>query len=901
MKLTSYACVSILFGAPLADRNEQGRLNMKNAESNRSLYVLCVDDEPELLDALGDAVRARGLIPLTANSAAEAMPLLAKHHRSIVLVLSDYNMPDVHGLELRAKMLGEFKHVPFVIVSGHITREDALKGVELKIAGFAEKPFSPETMDNIIKEHSAERIANIRDEAELVQGFVADAENLIEEVESLLLVLESNPADMETINRIFAIAHTIKGASGFFVPKTIHRFTHAYEDFLSPYKKNAQPVPPEAVSVLLKGLDVIKSLLPPLQNGTAEPAPLEELLQVFNAPKEKSPHRDGETKTGSEAKAVQPPSPRDEIKVPISVLDQFMELSGEITVIRNMINKLVRAVEKDIPGNKNVNLLSELLDEMHKINGQMQDKVLDLRKFSCKNIFRPLKRAVRDLAGNLKKEIDFQTHGEELRVDTAVAEILGNSLIHMVRNCVDHGIENSETRRTAGKNPTGTISVEAKELNQEVVITIRDDGKGIDPEMIRRKVVEKKLYTTEAAARMTLQELQAVIFESGFSTAAQVTDVSGRGVGMDMVKKAVTGGGGRIEIESQPGKGSTIRLIIPVPKMVMIINSLLVRGGQHLLAIPQENLVRLLSVPSGHRKEVIRHTQGADFLFVENELFPILRLEATLALQSERSFSIPQGSEELRFALVSCEECRFALLVDEIFDVEDTVVKKLGQHLQDISLYRGATFLGDGRVGLILNISGLARHSGIGGTIPGAQSTGVISSERIADNQSKIRNLLLLEMRKPGLFGIFLDDIFRLENIPAKDLQRSGNIRIAIYRNEACPIFSGDDLLRYSSESDKESDASKNQLSILILSIDGYFLGIDVERIIDLVETNALADTELSDRKGISGALIHNEQTVTILNAAELFELAHERGIRLSTRPEDTSSKELEHFKSGAN
>lgn len=841
---------------------------MENKAGAKPTYIICVDDEPELAEAYAKVAASLGFEPLLATSGEEALAHLEKFSRRTVLVVSDYQMPGMNGLELRKKMLSGHGQVPFVLTSGHISKEEALKSIELKISGFLAKPFHTEAIRNLITESAKERIASLREEDDLVNGFISDAENLIEEMESLLLGLEAQPADIDTINRIFAIAHTIKGASGFFQPKTIHRFTHAYEDFLTPYKRNATPVPPSAMAVLLKGLDVIKSLLTPLRDGTPESTSLEELLEIFKAAPAESeaaaasndPAKPAEGKAGVSSR------PREEVKVPFAILDSFMELSGEITVIRNMINKLVRALEKDSPGNRNVALLSELLDEMHKINGQMQDKIVDLRKVGCKQIYRPLKRAVRDLATALGKEVDLQTKGEDIRVDTSIAEILSNSLIHMVRNCVDHGLEATAARTAAGKPAMGSIVIETRESNQEVLVTIQDDGKGIDTEVIRKKAVEKNLFTAERAQAMSEKELQAVIFDSGFSTAAKVTDVSGRGVGMDMVKKAVTGGGGRIEIDSQVGKGTSFRLCIPIPRMVTIISSLLVRAGNHLLAIPQENLSRLVAVPEAVRAKSIRSPHGADLLIAGEDLVPIINLDAVLNGARENYFRITEKSGDCQFAIVNCERGQFAILVTQIHDAEDTVVKKLGRDLKELSLFRGATFLGDGAVGLILDISELVRFTGIAASGQNAKIRQEI------EELSTARSLLLLEIDQPGIFGIYLEDIFRLETFPAAQIQLSGNVPVIIYRGDTCPIFGLDELLAYPMDSNLGAS-----VDALVLATPHGYVAVRVKRIVDLVKTESKLDTELSDRQGVLGALLHDERAVTVLSGTNLGELAIHR------------------------
>ena len=286
------------------------------------------------------------------------------------------------------------------------------------------------------------------------------------------------------------------------------------------------------------------------------------------------------------AAAVGKKSDDDVIKVPTKILNEFMELSGEITVIRNTVNKLVSNLQKELTGNPDLYLLAEFLEEMHKINSSMQSKITELRKVSLKNIYRTFPRTVRDLNLSLGKQIDLKIFGDELRVDTKLAQVLKNSLIHVIRNSADHGIESAEKRRANNKEGKGTINLRSFEAGDDVIVEVEDDGGGIDSSRIASRAVEKNLYTVDEVNRLTEKQVFKIIMEPGFSTAAQVTDISGRGVGMDMVKSSVESIGGKIDIDSQLGQGTKFSLKLPIPKSVMIIQSLLVRIGQREFNVP---------------------------------------------------------------------------------------------------------------------------------------------------------------------------------------------------------------------------------------------------------------------------------------------------------------------------
>lgn len=825
--------------------------------------ILCVDDESDVLEVYADYIGSLGFHVLTAKSADEALEILRAQHFKIVLIFSDFSMPGKTGFDLRKEQLELHANIPLVIISGHITKETALKALELKIAGFIPKPFDQASIGSAIKDHAESRIQQLQEEAELTSAFVSDAENLMEEMEQHLLELESHPGNTELVDRVFAIAHTIKGSSGFFNPKTIHKFTHKFEDYLSFYKKSLQPIPPQAISVLLKGLDIIKSLVTALKEGNVAAGDVDDLAKIFSQPtagtglaqvnEEKDP-----AKTSSTAK--------DEIKVSTHLLDQFMELSGEITVIRNMINKLVNSIERTVTGNKDVHQLSELLDEMHKINTQMQDRIVDLRKVKVRTVYRPLQRAVRDLSSQLKKPINFKTKGEDVRIDTSIAEVLSTSLIHMVRNCVDHGIESAEDREKVGKTKEGQVDLSVQQQDQEIVVHIRDDGKGINPEIIRKKIVEKKLVNEAQAQSMSKEALQAMIFEPGFSTSAQVTDVSGRGVGMDMVKKAVTGAGGQIEIESEVQKGTHFTIKVPIPKTVTIITSLLVRAGRHAIAVPNENIQRVLLIDRNDRQTMIRTTNGSDFLLLDEVLIPIVNLEEQLAGHRENIYRLSSDQFQ-RLMILNSAQGHFAVAVSEILDSEDTVVKKLGAHLKSVTIFKGATFFGDGQVGLILDVDGLAEFTQISKSKTEAINKTDKSIETVNDQH---KQLLVLELSKPGKFGIFMRDLYRLEMIDTNEIQWMNQLSTFIYRSETTAILSVDVALGYSNLASQRNEFGP-VITCLMLKLDNHFVALAVKAISDLVSTTGEPDPLLKDRSGIAGALIVDDSTITVLDASELL------------------------------
>jgi two-component system, chemotaxis family, sensor kinase CheA len=835
-----------------------------------SFKIICVDDETDLLDIYCHMIEMFGFEAILCSSVDEALVKIEKHSQELVLVISDYQMPRKTGFDLRTAMMTEWKDIPFVICSAQVTREMALSAVDLKISGFIDKPVVPENFKEIIQKTTQDRINDLNDERELKEGFIGEADQLIEELEPLIISLDDE-ASPDVLNRIFAIIHTIKGTSAFFKPDIISKFTHKLEDFFAPFKKEECELNAHAIGVLLKGIDTIKILVRALESGTLKNHTVEEYLDIFSEKK-------AEKKVEKSAEAVQPKNTqkapeaaaREEVRVGIDVLNEFMELSGEITVIRNMINKHIQRIEMEFGANKNINLLSELLEEMYKINSSLQDKILEIRKVPMKNIYRPLNRTLRDLGVSLQKDFAIDFKNQDMKVDTSLAEVLSASLIHMVRNCADHGIETKAVRKEMGKPDAGKIILNAKQSKDEIVVELSDDGKGLNAEFLRKKIIEKGLRTEEQAAKMSDNEVQGMIFEPGFSTAEKVTDVSGRGVGMDMVKQSIKKIGGRIDIDSTVGKGTTFSIHLPIPKSVMIVPSVLVRSVDDIFAIPQENVIRLLNLKENMAE--IRTLEGVTCLLYQEHLLPVIELDKIFKADTNKF-------EDASYAvIVNVNDQQYAILVNEIIDLEDTVVKKLGAQFSSQTQYMGATFLADGKVGLILDVQGLAEKTGIN-----CEKVAVPKVEKETVHSDDIeKNLLLFRTGHNKLYGIEFDEIFRLEEFSRSSIKYSGEQPTLIYRDSVIPVQCFTSFIGET----KRHEIPEKSFAIILKEEDKH-CAVLISEIVDLVRTSFKIDDFFADENVILGASIINNQTVTLVNPAKVVEMMLHKKVMIDDDLED--------------
>ena len=844
----------------------------KKIDLSSKLKLLVVDDEKAIgqliIDSCSDMYDG-----IYTSTGAEALLKLKEFGPEIVCVVSDFKMPGMSGLELRAAMIPTFTDIPFILISGIITKEQALSGIDLKVSAFLSKPSPTATIHAEIKKHAAERESLIQERIMLEQTFIEESSAIVEELEPLIMDMEKKPRDMETLNTIFRLVHTIKGSSGVLDSTHIRSYVHKYEDLLSKLKNGAMIASPEIVSVLLKGFDVVSQMIGGLRRGEEWKGNVEELAKIFDVtaePAEKYTDA-GATSDAAVGADTTKSGAKENVNVPAAMLDQFMELSGEITVIRNMVNKLVRVIEKEMPGNRNVIQLGVLLDEMHKINSGMQVQLTEARKVPLTKVFRSLPRTVRDTARSLGKTINLKIDGEDLRVDTSLAQALSDSLVHIVRNSLDHGIEAKEKRLERKKKAEGTIFIRAVEANDQVVISIQDDGGGLNQTMIKNKAVERGLYSAADVEKLSPQKVFSLIFESGFSTAAQVTDVSGRGVGMDMVRASIQKVKGRINIESDLGKGTTFALQMPIPKSVMIISSLVVDAAGSSFAIPQDKIARLYRLEGARIATLIKQLEGTFVLDYEDELIPIADLGETLGLRPKGSMNFLKCDLQ-NILIVKSEHSLFALAVDKILDSEEIVVKAVGKFLEAAKVYAGATFMGDGQVGLILSAEGLAECAGVNNAISVGASA---DDEAVQASEVKTQEILLFDLWCGGLFGVPLSMIHRLEEFPRKSFQSIGARQVLIYREQTVPIIDLTEAVHLS-VTDRIAQAGQDPVPVFVIMIHDRYVAFMIHEIKDVCLAPLTLDVSVRDRDEIAGSIDVNGKVVSIL---DLFAVLDKHGI----------------------
>jgi two-component system chemotaxis sensor kinase CheA len=591
----------------------------------------------------------------------------------------------------------------------------------------------------------------------------------------------------------------------------------------------------------------------------------------------------------------------DSIRVHVSLLNSLLNLAGEMVLGRNQLLRAMEKHRKTIPG------MDSILQNMDRITTEMQDKVMQTRMQPLGNVFNKFPRIIHDLSQNLGKEIELKLEGGEVELDKSIIEALADPLTHLVRNAADHGLESSEIREKSGKYRTGTITMKAYHEGGYVCIDITDDGAGIDFATIKSKAVEKGLATGSEIITMSEQQLIQLLFKPGFSTAETVTNYSGRGVGMDVVKTNIEKLGGTIEVFTQPGKGSTFKLLLPLT--LAIIPSLIVEVEGQKFALPQVNLEEIVRIKPGDSAHKIEFIHDSEVLRLREHLLPVIHLADVLGLQrtyldpatgerkinrrialrdqryelpekcsnvpaaqAEADPDIPQYRREissniLRILVIKTGSLRYGIAVDVIHDGEEILVKSLPSYIKDCKCYSGVTILGDGRAAMILDPGGIIEKANL--KYIKEQDQNIIEKDQFTEQFHEQQNLLLFNCSGPETFGINMALVSRVGTVKNSQIEKIGDLDYIKFGEDSLRILHPEDFLPVG-----KGSSPKETHYLIIPKLVRYPMGIVIEHIIDTVQVSIHLDEESIKAKGLIGSTIINDRIVLILNLYELFEMA---------------------------
>ena len=743
-------------------------------------------------------------------------------------------------------------------------------------------------------------------DAEIVKEFLIESYENLDRLDQELIALEKDPGNRDTLSSIFRTIHTIKGTSGFLAFNQLEKVTHVGESLLARLRDGQLNLTPEITTALLSMVDAVRQmlgsietagnegkrndqeliatltrLLEPKQETAAPPTP----RPPQNDPSDSGPNlgdiliSEGMVKASDVVEAVAQQKagdlrrmgeiliekgavkPRDiaealniqqqvrgqvtsasdsTIRVDVGQLDRLMNGMSELVLLRNQIVQYANSTDD-----------TELLGTAQRLNlltTELQENVMKTRMQPIGNIWSKFPRMVRDVAMSCGKQVRIQMEGKETELDRTIIEAIKDPLTHLVRNAVDHGVETPEVRQAAGKNPEGLLSLRAFHEGGQVIIEITDDGAGLDVEKIRNKAVQKGLVTADQVARMAEREITNLIFLPGLSTATKVTNVSGRGVGMDVVKTNIEKIGGMVDVQSKSGAGSTVCMKIPLT--LAIIPALIISSGGDRYAIPQVSLLELVRLEGGQASKGIELVNGVPVHRLRGRLLPLVYLNRELrmpanstsesSVQPNAVADLPE--QNVNIVVLRADDRQFGLVVDEINDTEEIVVKPLSKQLKSINTYAGSTIMGDGRVALILDVLGLAQRANVIGEVRdrtpmdhAAESTAVAAAEK--------QTFLLFAGLDESRMAIPLNTLDRLEEFPVSQIEISGTQWVVQYRGQILPLIRLNLVLEPRRQKLREAQtlplANSGPLQVLVLSHEGRSFGLVVDRIIDIVEDRA--------------------------------------------------------------
>ena len=774
---------------------------------------------------------------------------------------------------------------------------------------------------------------------DLVREFLVESTENLDTLDRELVLLEKDARDSKILASVFRTIHTIKGTCGFLGFTKLEKVAHAGENLLASLRDGKLELRTEIASGLMSMVDAVRHMLeeiattgqdghedyrrlietltnlqqpvtnhaqlppssrpssggqtPLCSTGRKEPpevpagaATKTSTLHTANSSSAETPHTTQPKSRSNEAIPPTQPSPENQgardaasstIRVDVSLLDKLMNLVGELVLARNQVLRFTSSVEN--------NNLTTTGQHLNQVTTELQEGVMKTRMQPIGNIWGKFPRIVRDVAIGCGKQARIEMFGTDTELDKTIIEAIKDPLTHLVRNAVDHGIERPEARVAAGKSAEGCLTLRAYHQSGQVNIEIIDDGAGLDHDKIRNKAIERGLLSADKAAQLSEREAIHLIFAPGFSTAEKVTNVSGRGVGMDVVKTNIEKIGGTVEVQSISASGTVVKMKIPLT--LAILPGLVIACAGRRFVVPQVSLMELVRIDTASGHGGIEMVHGVPVYRLRGRLLPLVYLDRELQLQRK---SAPAENEDLALNMVvlQADGRQFGLIVDEIRDCEEIVVKPLSRRLKDLKIFAGATIMGDGTVALILDILGLAQRAGV---ISEQRDSALAASESASDlNVAVKQTFLLFSGPDSARMALPLDRLARLEELPGSQIEKSGAQWVIQYRGEILPLIWLCDVVEERRRQKRHSESlasNTGTLQVLVCNYQGRSVGIVVEKILDIVEDHP-AVTSPATRGGVLCAAVLDGRVTELLDFAAILRAA-----------EGSREPEEEHVKVG--
>ncbi len=757
---------------------------------------------------------------------------------------------------------------------------------------------------------------------QILDEFLIEAEEIFDRLDVDFVKLESAPDDKALIGNIFRAVHTLKGSSGFFGFERIEKVAHASESLLSKLRDGTYVIDVAITNILLQSIDCLRGIVTQIQTARVEPvgndtALVEQLLAMVESGASAAPvaasagsiaQQVAEIAQAAEAAGLvnavaailttpaipvaEPTAPvasaqtiataapaalegevlpaetaaqkeaaerqsefSAPIKVNVDLLDNLMNLVSEMVLARNRLLSFAKS-------SGDLNFLNTVRS-IDVITMGLQERMMMTRMQPIKNTWSKFPRLVRDVAQETGKMVELVQIGADTELDRTLLESIRDPMTHIIRNSIDHGIELPEVRLQSGKLPTGTITLNAFHEKGMIVVELGDDGAGVNVPLVAKKAVEMGLVTKERVGRLSDREIIDFIYLPGFSTKEQVTSLSGRGVGMDVVRTNVQEIGGTVEIVTSETAGTKIRLRIPLTLAIM--PAVFVRCGSQQFAIPQSNVVEMVRHHAEEGKPGVEDFYGVPVLRLRDRLIPLLYLNKELGIESLNK----DPNAPLNIVLVQAAGILFGLVAEEILFMQEIVVKSVGPLMKGTPIYSGTTILGDGRVSLIFDISGIAIRSGLISKLMQNEFQSTISEEA-ALLSDETDAFLLFDLHGLEHVAIPLAYVTRLESINVADIYQRGTHDVVMYENQIMQLIWLDDLVDGASRDGLYLD---RPLSVIVHHIDDKPIGFVVRKIFDIFHMSSEVTISGPVQKGISGSAIVSGKVVSFLNVPEILTL----------------------------
>ena len=734
--------------------------------------------------------------------------------------------------------------------------------------------------------------------SDAVREFIVESYENLEQMERDLMALEADPAAITLVRGIFRTMHSIKGGAGFLALPRLEKLAHSAETVLGRWRDGALAPTRQAIDTMLKTVDKCREGLRSLEeNGNDAALDVAALLPLL----ERCADNASQTVSAAVAVAapsVAPPAPKNAapqsatpaaetssparkpvaeserpvstigdatIRVDVELLDKLMMQVGELVLARNQIvQNLAKLPDAGLAGTA---------QRLNLITSELQESLMKTRMQPIGNVWSKFPRVVRDLSSQLHKQVRIEMEGKETELDRTIVEAIKDPLTHLVRNSIDHGIESPDARMSLGKPAEGCLLLRAYHEGGQVNIEIVDDGAGLNLDRIRKKAVERGMMSDEKAARLSDRDASLLIFAPGFSTAEQITSVSGRGVGMDVVRTNIEKIGGTIDLQSRPGRGTTIKIKIPLT--LAIIPALIVTNDGDRYAIPQVSLLELVRLECDDAQRQIEYVHGSPVYRLRGKLLPLVYLSERFGADRETIAARYAADEQaaVNIVVLRADDRQFGLVVDKVNDTEEIVVKPLGKQLKGIIEYAGATIMGDGDVALILDVKGLAVAAGLGAEL----------RERLPNHEAEpsttkagpCQAVLVVDIGDDRRFALPTSMVARLEKIPASNVERTNGREVIQYRGAILPLVHLADVF-----GGPNSSTVRGELQVIVYDEHERSFGLVVERIVDITEAELNFPADRIAGEHLLGTTVVQQRVTDVLDLRSLTGFKRGTGAR---------------------